>query len=85
MRIGINKDRWLGIQYSKGDYPYILEMENNSDVRGLRRKVVLMPIGWYPKYGGDDSCLDSLEFVVYLIRIERSRIDPVDTCRSIPM
>jgi hypothetical protein len=47
MRIRVDKDGGVIVEYSKGYYPDILKMENHSDLGRLIAKIVLVSnVSW---------------------------------------
>ncbi len=44
MCVGIYEKRWLGEKNAKSDDTYVLEVENDTNLRGLTSKIVLMSV-----------------------------------------
>ena len=71
--IGIDEQRWLGMQHPERDDPHILKMEYNPNLGRVRRKVVLVPVCdvlCQREIVVEEGKDDRLELVVYLERVE---------------
>jgi hypothetical protein len=90
MRIGVDEQRRLVVQYADGEDPHIREVQHDADVRSSRGKVVLVSAMVSESAAprrlnlvGGVVVRYTLELFVDVVWVEQAGIDPIDTGGSV--